>query len=154
METVHETQREMKEWVNRLTFTQRPIIVQMYCNGISISAITKIYQVHHSSIRYHLRKAGVYIKNKRGDVNMKEIKVKNQSSSLNFFNTKGQRFKVQPDPIDFTDSEHEKKFPKNYREYVQREADRNSILLKNGISNLRIKITNTDDDPEFFKTER
>jgi len=147
----------MSEWVNRLDFSQRAIVIQMYVNGITISAITRMYQVHHSSVRYHLKKAGVYVKNKRGVLNIKDIERKNHTTTLDYFNTKGQKFKVAIFPYRIKDvgwPEHERKFPLSYKDYVQREANRNSILLKNGIQNLRIKLTNTDNDPDFFQFPR
>lgn len=147
----------MSEWVNRLDFTQRTLVVQMYLNGVGISAITNIYQVHHSSVRYHLKKAGVYVKGQYGSVNMPTIKKYNPKSSLDFYNTKGQKISVVkiPNHLEPIEDPYEKNFPKSYKDYVQREKDRNSILLKHGITNLTVKLPDPDHDADpFYKRRR
>lgn len=151
--------KPVSEWVNRLDFTQRQLVVQMYVNGVSISAITRIYQVHHSSVRYHLKKAGAYIKGRHGDVDMRNIAKQNTGVALDFYNHKGEKFKVvhtygrRLEDIGWP--EHEKNFPMSYKDYVQREKDRNSILLRNGISDVKIKLPDPDHDSDaFWKRKR
>lgn len=152
METL--LRQKTSEWVNRLDFSQRQVVVQMYKNGVGISAITKIYQVHHSSVRYHLKKAGVYIKGRYGDVNMPSIRQSNQSTALDFYNIKGQKFKLVRTGRDFSSVEDnfEKNFPKSYKDYVQRDADKHSILLKNGLPNFQVKLPDPTVDP--FRPKR
>lgn len=152
-----ENRKPMSEWVNRLDFTQRDLVIQMYVNGVGISAITRIYQVHHSSVRYHLKKAGVYIKGRYGDVNMKDIERSNKHAALDFYNIKGQKFKVVRIVGRLTDvgwPEHERNFPLSYKDYVQRERNRHSILYKNGIPDIKLKLPDPDHDPDVFRTHK
>lgn len=124
--------RNMSQWVNLLGFEDRKIIIQLYSGGLSISAITRIYQVHHSTIRYHLMEAGVYVKNKKPGVTFKLIQKANIDSALNFHNTKGKTIKVIPKRKIFElgyDNE-ESHFPKSYEEYVQRDRERSRLRLK------------------------
>jgi len=129
----------------------------MYCNGVSISAITRIYQVHHSSVRYHLKKAGVYIKGRHGEVDMKDVEKKNPQSSFDFYNTKGEKFKVVRLITPLKDrhwDDHEKNFPKTYKDYVQREKDRGSILLKHGIRDSKVQLPDPHHDSDAFWKRR
>lgn len=114
--------KTMSYWVNKLNFQQRDMIVQLYSGGISISAITKIYQVHHSSVRYHLKKAGVYVNSKKPELDMHQIEAKNSGASLDFRNDKGGKIEVIPVKKVFKlcYNESERNFPKSYKEYLER----------------------------------
>ena len=139
----------MSDWVNRLNFAQRQIVTQLYSNGVSISAITRIYQVHHSSVRYHLKKAGVYIKWKKASVDMKKVENLNPNSLLNFHNDKGEKIKSAFTQVPFIGwPVHEKNFPLSYKEYVQREKNRHDILYRHGIRLIQPEPTNKDDDSD------
>lgn len=156
MET-NQVKKPRNEWVNRLDFSQRTLVVQMYVNGVGISAITRIYQIHHSSVRYHLKKAGVYVKGRYGDVDMKDVVKLNSSSSLDFYNVRGQKITIVRTPNSLVDvgwPEHERKFPLSYKDYVQRESDKHSILSKHGITNTKFKQPDPDHDPDFFQPPR
>lgn len=113
--------KKMNEWANRLGFDERKLVVQLYCNGVSISAITTIYQVHHSSIRYHLKKANVYIKGKTAEINMNKIRQLNNMRSMVFHNARGGNFSQKPYITFDADSEFESTFPNNYKEYLERD---------------------------------
>lgn len=122
----------MSKWENLLSFEDRKIIIQLYLGGISISAITRIYQVHHSTIRYHLIEANVYEKGKKPLVNFSSIQKANIQSALDFHNNRGKTFKIKPRGEIFRlGYEDEKNFPKNYAEYVQRDIERNRLKSKN-----------------------
>lgn len=120
----------MSEWVNRLDFSQRNVVVQMYENGISISSISKIYQVHHSSIRYHLKKADVYIAGRKSTIKYSTIKKQNKDTFLDFYNRKAQKIQQTLVPKLNVYLGHEATFPKSYEEYVQRDKARVMLLLK------------------------
>lgn len=121
----------MSQWVNLLNFEDRKVITQLYAGGISISAITRIYQVHHSTIRYHLIRAGVYVKGKKPGVNFDTIQKANSSSNLDFHNNRGKTIKIVPRKMIFAlGYDEEEKFPKSYEEYVQRDRERNRLRLK------------------------
>lgn len=121
----------MSQWVNLLNFEDRKVIVQLYAGGVSISAITRIYQVHHSTIRYHLTEAGVYVKGKKPGVTFKLIEKANNSSPLDFHNNRGKTIKFVPKKRVFElGYEYENSFPKSYAEYVQRDKQRSRLRLK------------------------
>lgn len=149
----------MSEWVNRLDFRQRDVVVQMYVNGLSISAITRIYQVHHSSVRYHLKKAGVYIKGRFGTVNIQTVEKYNPSVKRDYYNTRGEKITFtgyKKTLEDFQREDPERNFPKSYKDYIQREKERNDVLYKkHGIKLSTIKLPNPDNDTDpFFKPRR
>jgi len=102
-------------WENKLKFDQRRIVVQMYVNGISISAISDIYQVHRATIRYHLTVAGVYIKDRRSTITLSEIKSQNEKSNFAFHNARGGTKKTVVVVADV----FERKLPKSYKEYLE-----------------------------------
>lgn len=153
MET-NQTPQKNSEWVNRLDFSQRNVVVQMYVNGLSISAITKIYQVHHSSVRYHLKKAGVYVKGRYGTVNIKTIEKYNPGVKHDYYNTRGEKmvFNGGLKTIkQWQEQDPEKHYPKSYKEYVQREKDRTDVLFqKHGIKLSKFKLPDPDRDPDVF----
>lgn len=128
----------------------------MYINDIKLSAISTIYQVDRSVVRYHLEVAGVYEKNKRGSIDLREIKKQNQGTSFNFYHSKGTRFNIigAPRKPGVVDTSHERNFPKSYAEYVQREKDKHSILYKNGIRDTKYKPIDPDHDTDFFQFPR
>lgn len=130
MKNLQENKKPMSRWVNRLDFIQRKEVVQMYSNGISISAITQLYQVDRSSIRYHLRYAGVYVPNRRPIVTYDRMKEVNDTCRMNFYNRKGEKLRQLKYPqasVDFIKTE--RCFPKSYAEYVQRQNQRNDIKI-------------------------
>jgi len=122
----------MIDWSNKLNFEERRMVVQLYLGGVSISAITKIYQVHHSSIHYHLKKAGVYVVNRKPVVSFNAIQKANINSALDFHNNRGQKLKVVPKKKVFClgYDDEEQHFPKSYAEYVQRDKQRSRLKLK------------------------
>lgn len=115
----------MSEWVNCLDFNQRKIVVQLYVGGVSVSAISRIYQVNLSPVRYHLKKAGVYTPGRRPTVTFSIIKKNNSGSSLDFKNVRGNKLKNFTEDIK-KETQEEKNFPTNYLEYLKRDQQRHA----------------------------
>ena len=117
--------REWSQEYVKLNKTDVEKIIELYKTRFSLSSIARIYRVHQSSVRYHLEKAGVYVKWQTNHINYTFIKVSRAIPGLDYNEKAFLGYEPHYD-------DGERNFPKSYKEYLQREKDRTSILKKNG----------------------
>ena len=103
-------------WENTLTFAQRAELVKLYLKGVSISALTSVYPVHISSVKYHLIKEGVYIPWKKPTITIKRLHLVVKGFSRPMHMTQPSPHVEQRD--EFHWPPHEATFPKSYKEYL------------------------------------
>lgn len=108
-----------------ITREERKEIVDLYTKGTAISALARYYGIHHSSIYYHIKKAGVFRPGRNIIINFTTLK----KMFGNGGREKVPKFHSKPTPEQFWPP-NEKQFPKSYAEYLNQYNKRNGTQYK------------------------